>query len=99
MRPRKPVKELASARRALGLPVDDDYAELAMIRRGLYAATAPEAERNGYYGPNGWREMRGHPGPAVVSAAARNERDAARLWQVSEQATGVSFAAPVRAAA
>jgi hypothetical protein len=37
----KPVKALAEARKALGLPIDDGYAELAMIRRGLYAATAP----------------------------------------------------------
>jgi len=37
----KPVKDLASARRALGLPVEADYPRLAAIRRALLAATAP----------------------------------------------------------
>ncbi|HWB20168.1 MAG TPA: phosphotransferase [Phycisphaerales bacterium] len=37
----KPVKEIAQARKELGLSVDGDYPRLAMIRRGLLAATAP----------------------------------------------------------
>ncbi len=39
--PIKPVKAVADARRRLGLPVDPDYPTLAMVRRGLLAATAP----------------------------------------------------------
>ncbi|MHC4218968.1 MAG: phosphotransferase [Planctomycetota bacterium] len=38
----KPVKEMAAARRKLGLPVDEDYPRLAMIRRALMAGTAPK---------------------------------------------------------
>jgi len=38
----KPVKELAVARKSLGLPVDGDYPRLAMIRRAFLAATAPK---------------------------------------------------------
>lgn len=57
----------------------------------LYAATAPEAEPGGYYGPRGFYEMRGHPAPAKVMPKARNRDDAARLWQVAEDATGVSL--------
>ncbi len=38
----KPVKEIAAARRSLGLTVDDDYPRLAMIRRALLAGTAPK---------------------------------------------------------
>ena len=37
----RPVKAVADARRAAGLEVDPAYARLAMIRRGLLAATAP----------------------------------------------------------
>ncbi|MDP6601523.1 MAG: aminoglycoside phosphotransferase family protein [Phycisphaerales bacterium] len=37
----KPVREMASARRHCGLPVADDYAHLADIRRLFLAATAP----------------------------------------------------------
>ncbi len=37
----KPVKAIAAARKKLGLPVEEDYARLAMIRRALLAASAP----------------------------------------------------------
>ena len=37
----KPVKAIAESRRGRGLPVDDGYQRLAMIRRALLAATAP----------------------------------------------------------
>ncbi|SNT31191.1 NAD(P)-dependent dehydrogenase, short-chain alcohol dehydrogenase family [Granulicella rosea] len=58
----------------------------------LYAATAPEAECGGYYGPQGFREMRGGDvGSAKISAAARDMAAAKRLWQVCEELTGVQF--------
>jgi hypothetical protein len=38
----KPVREIAVARRALGLTVDEDYPRLAMVRRALLAGTAPK---------------------------------------------------------
>jgi hypothetical protein len=41
LKDRKPVRELAAARRKLGLAVEDDYHRLAMIRRALMAGTAP----------------------------------------------------------
>ena len=41
----KPVKEIAAARKRLGLPVESNYARLAMIRRALLAATAPKFMR------------------------------------------------------
>jgi Ser/Thr protein kinase RdoA (MazF antagonist) len=37
----KPVAKIAKARRQIGLPVSDDYAELANIRRVLMAACVP----------------------------------------------------------
>jgi NAD(P)-dependent dehydrogenase (short-subunit alcohol dehydrogenase family) len=59
----------------------------------LYAATAPEAKGGGYYGPDGWHEVRGAPAPARLSAAATDRAAAARLWEVSEALTGVRFPA------
>jgi hypothetical protein len=41
LKPHKPVKALAAARKRLGLPVEPEYPRLAMIRRALLAATAP----------------------------------------------------------
>ncbi len=56
----------------------------------LYAATAPEAEGGGYYGPDGPWEIRGDPGPAGIALHARDPEAGARLWAVSEALTGVA---------
>lgn len=45
MKPYKPVKEVAAARKRLGLPVEESYARLAMVRRALLAGTAPKFMR------------------------------------------------------
>ena len=63
----------------------------------LYAAASPAAVPGGYYGPNGFMEIRGVPTDAHVPALARNAADAARLWTMSEELTGVRF--PVLASA
>lgn len=57
----------------------------------LYAATLPDLEGGTYVGPDGIAEQRGHPKPVRSSRAARDEEVAARLWEVSEQLTGVKF--------
>jgi NAD(P)-dependent dehydrogenase (short-subunit alcohol dehydrogenase family) len=61
----------------------------------LYAATAPGVEGGEYYGPDGFAEMRGHPTlvkaiPAVYDAEIRS-----RLWQVSEELTGVRYSGAI----
>jgi NAD(P)-dependent dehydrogenase (short-subunit alcohol dehydrogenase family) len=58
----------------------------------LYAATADGVEGGGYYGPSRMFEMWGSPKPAVKSARAQDDEVAARLWSLSEELTGVSFA-------
>jgi NAD(P)-dependent dehydrogenase (short-subunit alcohol dehydrogenase family) len=58
----------------------------------LYAATAEGATDGGYYGPQGFQEMRGEVvGSAKVSAHAQDVAAAARLWQVCEDLTGIRF--------
>ncbi|HEY0256185.1 MAG TPA: SDR family oxidoreductase [Candidatus Methylacidiphilales bacterium] len=57
----------------------------------LYAATAPEAKGGEYYGPNGFYEMKGPPAPAYIAPRARDLASAQKLWDISEQVTGVSF--------
>ena len=57
----------------------------------LYAATSPDAGPAGYYGPNGFYELKGAPAPAKIFARARDTTVAARLWEVSGQLTGVAF--------
>jgi NAD(P)-dependent dehydrogenase (short-subunit alcohol dehydrogenase family) len=63
----------------------------------LRAATDPSARGGEYYGPHRYGlRRRFYTGyPAVVNSSARSHdvADQARLWQVSEQLTGVSYAA------
>jgi NAD(P)-dependent dehydrogenase (short-subunit alcohol dehydrogenase family) len=58
----------------------------------LFAATAPEATDGGYYGPQGFEEMRGGDvGVAKVASQALDEAAAARLWNECERLTGLSL--------
>jgi hypothetical protein len=57
----------------------------------LFAATAPGLPGDTYVGPDGPLEMRGHPRIVGRNGAARNAADAARLWELSEKLTGVTY--------
>jgi NAD(P)-dependent dehydrogenase (short-subunit alcohol dehydrogenase family) len=57
----------------------------------LRAATDPEAKGGDYFGPHGFFQMRGYPKRVQMAKRARNDEDAARLWQVSEDLTGVRY--------
>lgn len=57
----------------------------------LFAATSPEARGGAYYGPGGLFEFTGTPKPARMTAYARDAAVAKRLWDVSEELTGVRF--------
>jgi NAD(P)-dependent dehydrogenase (short-subunit alcohol dehydrogenase family) len=59
----------------------------------LFAATSPEAKPAGYYGPDGMFEIKGAVGPALISAKAKDAGLARRLWEVSEELTGVFWPA------
>lgn len=61
------------------------------ILPSLFAATSPDAMPGGYYGPNGFLEVRGEPAPARLPRGARNATAAVMLWDISEQLTGVRF--------
>jgi hypothetical protein len=60
----------------------------------LYAATMPDVHSGEYYGPDGAGELRGYPTLVAPSAQALNAADAARLWSLSEELTGVAFDLP-----
>jgi len=63
----------------------------------LLAATDPGVQRDDYYGPDGFMEMRGYPIKVGSSAAANDPELARRLWDVSEELTGIRYAWPVLA--
>ncbi|MEZ3117617.1 SDR family NAD(P)-dependent oxidoreductase [Halobaculum sp. MBLA0147] len=56
----------------------------------VYAAVADVAG-GAYVGPDGFANMRGYPTVQQSNAASRDETDARRLWEISLEATGVSF--------
>lgn len=55
----------------------------------LRAATDPTARGGDYYGPNGFRETRGRPVLVGSSRGSRDPEAMRRLWEVSEELTGV----------
>ena len=66
----------------------------------LYAATHPGLESGEFIGPDGFKEQRGYPQHVTPhNREAYDEGIARRLWEVSEELTGVSYALPEPAAA
>jgi NAD(P)-dependent dehydrogenase (short-subunit alcohol dehydrogenase family) len=57
----------------------------------LYAATAADVNGCDYIGPLRFMGMRGTPGKVKSSARSYDPALAARLWQVSEELTGVGY--------
>ena len=65
----------------------------------VLCAAGTEAKPGGYYGPQGWSEMRGAVSDAAVTRAASSEADAARLWAESERLVGFNWEPILKAAA
>ncbi len=57
----------------------------------LYAATAPGLKGGTHYAPDGILGGRGYPIQRRAAGAAYDRQTAARLWQVSEELTGVHY--------
>jgi hypothetical protein len=57
----------------------------------LYAATAPAVQGGDYFGPGGFAEMWGPPRKVASSQRSHDANAAARLWEISEEATGIRF--------
>ena len=57
----------------------------------LYAATVPDLPSGSYVGPDGPLEMLGYPQLVSPNGRARDRETARRLWEVSEDLTGVHY--------
>ncbi|GAT11129.1 short chain dehydrogenase [Mycolicibacterium novocastrense] len=57
----------------------------------LRAATDPNAQGGQYYGPDGIGEVKGHPKLVASSAQSRDQDIQRRLWNMSEELTGVTY--------
>jgi len=62
------------------------------------AAADPAIAGGSYVGPGGWREFTGYPALLTPSERARDRELQQRLWQESEQLTGVSYHFPAAVA-
>jgi protochlorophyllide reductase len=60
----------------------------------LFAATAPEAEPGGHYGPSELGGIKGWPKAVPMAKAALDPAQGARLWQVSEELTQRALGRP-----
>ncbi|WP_159013709.1 SDR family oxidoreductase [Acidisoma sp. S159] len=57
----------------------------------LMAATMSGVTGGQYFGPQGWNEFKGPPGPGKIEARASDPKISAKLWTASEEMTGVAF--------
>jgi NAD(P)-dependent dehydrogenase (short-subunit alcohol dehydrogenase family) len=58
----------------------------------LFAATAPDLPGGSFAGPTSMGGARGHPGLVSSSGASKDPEAARRLWEISEELTGVRYA-------
>lgn len=80
----------AVMRRFLALGIFVQPVEQGLLP-ALQAATDPAAGGGTFYGPDGVGHFTGSSAPQRVYRAATDEAAAARLWEVSEDMTGVRF--------
>jgi hypothetical protein len=57
----------------------------------LFAATSPDAKGGRLYSPSGLGNLSGVPAEQAVYSRLRSEDEAARICQISEDLTGVSY--------
>jgi NAD(P)-dependent dehydrogenase (short-subunit alcohol dehydrogenase family) len=95
---------LLSAQPGMGRPDDTTAVKFirAMSRRGIlvgtpssaalsavHAATSPDARGGRLYGPKGFRHLSGLPAEQPLYSRLQSEADGGRIWELSEQLTGV----------
>lgn len=57
----------------------------------IRAAVDPDVKGGEYYGPSRFRETIGPPIRVKSTRASHNEKDALKLWEISEKLTGVNY--------
>lgn len=90
------TNNMADAHRSLFLRIGGKISHLfsQSVEMGalpqLYAATSPDARGGEYYGPDSFNGYRGHPTVARMTAAARDDLAASRLWDLTIKLTGIT---------
>ena len=85
-----PAGRLERAVMVVGNKVIAQSAEMGALP-GLYAATVADLPSGSFVGPDGLFGGRGHPHVVSAAAKAYDSEAWARLWELSEQLTGVTY--------
>jgi NAD(P)-dependent dehydrogenase (short-subunit alcohol dehydrogenase family) len=93
-----PSRLYETALGAVGNRLFAQSAEMGALS-ALYAATVPELPSGSFVGPDGFMEQRGHPHLVTAARKAYDHEASRRLWEVSEELTGVHYEFPAAAAA
>ncbi|SFK07153.1 NAD(P)-dependent dehydrogenase, short-chain alcohol dehydrogenase family [Amycolatopsis sacchari] len=56
----------------------------------VYAATDPSAVGGGFYGPGGYRHLRGAPAAEPLYSRLSSAEEASRVWEISAELAGVA---------
>lgn len=62
----------------------------------LFASTSHDARRSTFYGPRGLGHVGGAPGEQKMYSRLRNEDEAQRMWEVSEELSKVNYPESLR---
>ncbi|MCK4890848.1 MAG: short-chain dehydrogenase, partial [Candidatus Aminicenantes bacterium] len=57
----------------------------------LYAAVGVDTESGDFFGPSGFMEIKGYPKKVLPNKLSGDENIAKRLWEVSENLTGINY--------
>jgi NAD(P)-dependent dehydrogenase (short-subunit alcohol dehydrogenase family) len=85
-----PARFYERAAMVLGNRVFAQSAEMGALPT-LYAATVPDVPGGSFVGPDGFMEQRGHPHLVTAAGKAYDQEAWRRLWEVSEELTGVRY--------
>ena len=93
--PQMSGRKLSARAVELGNVVFAQSAQMGALPQ-LFAATSPTAMSGRYYGPGGIGEVHGSPREVKPMSAALSREEGHRLWNISENLTGVRFEWPER---
>jgi NAD(P)-dependent dehydrogenase (short-subunit alcohol dehydrogenase family) len=85
-----PARFYERAAMVLGNRIFAQSAEMGALPT-LYAATVPDVPGGSFVGPDGFMEQRGHPHLVTAAGKAYDQEAWRRLWEVSEELTGVRY--------
>lgn len=61
----------------------------------IRAAVDPDVKGGQYWGPDGFKEVKGYPVLVQSNEASHNQEDARKLWEMSEKLTQVRYLFPI----